>query len=80
MALIESLEYPNLTVGLSLASIYARAKCAEWPDALRWSQMVIDLADGDPSKGNFLHYWLSVSAGLYYAGNGQLLPGTSGMA
>jgi hypothetical protein len=54
MALIESLEDPNLTVGLSLASIYARAKCAEWPDALRWSQMVIDLADGDPSKGNFL--------------------------
>jgi hypothetical protein len=54
MALIESLEDPTLTVGLSLASIYARAKCAEWPDALRWSQMVIDLADGDPSKGNFI--------------------------
>jgi hypothetical protein len=54
MALIESLEDPNLTVGLSLASIYARAKCAEWPDALRWSQMVIDLSDGDPSKGNFI--------------------------
>ena len=54
MALIESLEDPNLTVGLSLASIYARAKCAEWPDALRWSEMVIDLAGGDPSKGNFI--------------------------
>ncbi|MGC1738780.1 AAA family ATPase, partial [Mycobacterium sp.] len=54
MALVESLEDPNLTVGLSLASIYARAKSAEWPDALRWSQMVIDLADGDPSKGNFI--------------------------
>ena len=53
MALIESLD-PNLTVGLSLASIYARAKCAEWPEALRWSQMVIDLADGHPSKGNFI--------------------------
>jgi hypothetical protein len=54
MALIESLDDPTLTVGLSLASIYARAKCAEWPDALRWSQLVIDLADGDPSKGNFI--------------------------
>ncbi len=54
MALIESLDDPTLTVGLSAASIYARAKCAEWPDALRWSQMVIDLADGDPSKGNFI--------------------------
>jgi hypothetical protein len=54
MALIESLEDSTLTVGLSLASIYARAKCAEWPDALRWSQTVIDQADGDPSKGNFI--------------------------
>jgi hypothetical protein len=54
MALIESLGDPNLTVGLSLASIYARTEYAEWPDALRWSQMVIDLADGDPSKGNFI--------------------------
>ena len=54
MALIESLDDPTLTVGLSLASIYARAESAEWPDALRWSQKVIDLADGDPSKGNFI--------------------------
>ncbi len=54
MALIESLGDPNLTVGLALASIYARTENAEWPDALRWSQMVIDLADGDPSRGNFI--------------------------
>ena len=54
MALIESIEDPNLTVGLALASIYARAKSAEWPDALRWSQLVIDVADGDPAKGNFI--------------------------
>jgi len=54
MALIESLDDPTLTVGLSLAPIYARGECAEWSDALRWSQRVIDLADGDPSKGNFI--------------------------
>ena len=54
MALIESLGDPSLTVGLSLAAIYAKGECAEWSDALRWSQMVIDLADGDPSKGNFI--------------------------
>ena len=54
MALIESLGDPTLTVGLSLAPIVARGYCAEWSDALRWSQMVIDLADGDPSKGNFI--------------------------
>jgi AAA ATPase domain/Putative zinc-finger len=54
MALIESLGDPTLTVGLSLAPIYARTECAEWSDALRWSQMLIDQADGDPSKGNLI--------------------------
>jgi hypothetical protein len=54
MALIESLGDPTLAVGVSLAAIYAKGECAEWSDALRWSQMVIDLADGDPSKGNFI--------------------------
>jgi hypothetical protein len=34
--------------------IYARAEGGEWSDALRWSQRIIDLADGDPSKGNFI--------------------------
>ena len=54
MALVESLGDPNLTVGLSFPVIYAKMESAEWSDVLRWSQRVIDLADGDPSKGNFL--------------------------
>ena len=31
-----------------------RVKAPRWCDVLRWSQRVIDLADGDPSKGNFI--------------------------
>jgi class 3 adenylate cyclase len=54
MALIESVGEPTLTVGLSFAPIYAKGESTEWCDALRWSQKVIDLADGDPSKGNFI--------------------------
>jgi hypothetical protein len=54
MALIESLGDPTLTVGLSFAAIYAKMESAESSDMLRWSQVVIDLADGDPSKGNLL--------------------------
>ncbi len=54
MALIESIGDPTLTVGLSFAAIYAKMESGEWCDVLRWSQRVIDLADGDPSKGNFL--------------------------
>jgi len=52
--LIESLGDPTLTVGLSLTSIYAKIESGAWADVLRWSQRVIDLADGDPSKGNFI--------------------------
>src|SRR4029078_5708608 len=44
----------TLTVGLSFAAIYAKGQSGEWGDVLRWSQRVIDLADGDPSKGNFI--------------------------
>ena len=54
MALIDSIGDPTLTVGLSIGPIYAKGECAEWNDALRWSQMVIDLADGDPSKGGLI--------------------------
>jgi class 3 adenylate cyclase len=54
MALVESLGDPISTVGLSFPVIYAKGESAEWGDALRWSQRVIDLADGDPAKGNFI--------------------------
>ena len=54
MALVESLGDPTLTVGLSFSLIYAKVESGEWCDVLRWSQRVIDLADGDPSKGNFI--------------------------
>ena len=54
MALIESVGDPNLMVGLSYPLVYAKLKNAEMRDVLRWSQKVIDLADGDPSKGNLI--------------------------
>jgi class 3 adenylate cyclase len=54
IALIESLGDPTLAVGLSFTAIQAKGENAEWTDALRWSQRVIDLADGDPSKGNLI--------------------------
>ena len=53
-ALIKSLDDATLTVGLSFPVIYAKGHAGEWPDTLRWSQRAIDLADGDPSKGDFI--------------------------
>jgi class 3 adenylate cyclase len=54
IALIESVGDPTLTVGLSFAAIYAKLESTELSDAVRWSQRVIGLADGDPAKGNFI--------------------------
>jgi adenylate cyclase len=54
MALVESIGEPTLTVGLSLAAIGAKLQVGEMAEALRWSQTVIELADGDPAKGNTL--------------------------
>ncbi|HXA89526.1 MAG TPA: cyclase, partial [Mycobacterium sp.] len=54
ITLIESIGDPTLTVGLSFTPIRAKLASGEWSELLRLSQRVIDLADGDPSKGNFL--------------------------
>jgi class 3 adenylate cyclase len=53
-ALAESVGDATLTVGLSFPVIHAKWESAEWCDMRRWSQRVIDLADGDPSIGNFI--------------------------
>jgi hypothetical protein len=50
MALVESIGDPTVTVGLSMFSIVAKLQTDEIAEALRWSQTVIDLADGDPPK------------------------------
>ena len=52
--LAESIGDPTLTLGLFMPLIHAKGESGEWGDVLRWSQRAIDLADGDPSKGNFL--------------------------
>ena len=54
MALLESLGDPNLTVGLTVPVIYAKLESAEYSDVLRWTDRIIDLAEGDPSKGDLL--------------------------
>jgi class 3 adenylate cyclase len=53
-ALAESVGDPTLTVGLSMPLLFAKMENSKWHDVLRSSQTVIDLADGDPSKGNFI--------------------------
>jgi class 3 adenylate cyclase/DNA-binding IscR family transcriptional regulator len=54
MALVESIGDATLTVGLFFPMSYPKGHSGEWCDVLRWSQRAIDLADGDPSRGNFI--------------------------
>jgi class 3 adenylate cyclase len=51
MALLESIGDPTLTMGLAMIAFTNWCDAGEFGDLLRWSQTVIDLADGDPAKG-----------------------------
>jgi adenylate cyclase len=52
--LLESIGDPTLTVALLFAAIYAKCEAGEMVEALRLSNRLIDLADGDPIKGNLI--------------------------
>ncbi|MCV7169516.1 AAA family ATPase [Mycobacterium manitobense] len=54
MAVIDSIGDPNLTVGLSFAAIQTKAETDELSDLIRWADTVIDLAEGDPTRGNIV--------------------------
>ncbi|MBV8862487.1 MAG: cyclase, partial [Mycobacterium sp.] len=54
MALVEAIADPTMTVGLSCMPTLIKLETGEYTDVLRWSQRVIDLADGDPTKGNLI--------------------------
>jgi adenylate cyclase len=52
--LLESIGDPTLTVALLFAAVYAKCQAGEMIEALRLSDRLIDLADGDPTKGNLI--------------------------
>jgi class 3 adenylate cyclase len=51
MALLDSIGDPSLTVGLAFVAFANWFNSGEFSEILRWSQSVIDLAAGDPTKG-----------------------------
>lgn len=52
--LLESIGDPALTVALLFAAIYAKCQVGEMIEGLRLADRLIDLADGDPTKGNLI--------------------------
>jgi adenylate cyclase len=54
LALAEEIGDPSLIVGMSFAAIAIKIATGEMAEVLRAAQRVIDLAEGDPTKGNFI--------------------------
>lgn len=52
--LLEAINDPAITVGLFHGAIMATYEAGEWTEALRLCERVIDLAGGDPAKGNLV--------------------------
>jgi adenylate cyclase len=52
--LLESIGDPDLTLGMLWGSLAVKQESGQMADMLRWSQLGIDIADGDPVKANFL--------------------------
>ena len=51
MALLESIGDRTLTMSLAVMGFVNWCDCGEFGELLKWSQTVVDLADGDPAKG-----------------------------
>ncbi len=54
MALVESIGSPAVTVALTFTSCVAKFQVGELEDVLRWSQAVIDLADGESAAESII--------------------------
>ena len=52
--LVESMGEPEMTVGLLYGAGQAKWEAGEAVESLRLAQIIVDLADGDLTKGNFL--------------------------
>ncbi|OBI97073.1 cyclase [Mycobacterium alsense] len=53
-ALLESIAEPALTLGLLYSTLAAKLQCGEVIETVRLAQRLIDLADGDPRKGDLI--------------------------
>jgi class 3 adenylate cyclase len=54
MALLESIGDPSLAIGVAFLPMAIRFDTGEFAEIFRWSQTVIDWAEGDPAKGNLI--------------------------
>ena len=71
MALLESIADPTPTMGLAFAAFCTWFDAGEFGEILRWSQTVVDLAEGDPVKGAGFGVGSPLAAALVYRGTAR---------
>jgi class 3 adenylate cyclase len=78
MALLESIGDPTPTIGLAFAAFCTWFDAGEFGEILRWSQTVVDLAEGDPVKGAGFGVGSPLAVALVYRGVARWWLGHSG--
>ncbi len=78
MALLESIGDPDLTIGLAFIAFANWFNTGEFGEILRWSQTVIDLADGDPVKGAGFGLGAPLAIGVTFRGVARWWLGSPG--
>lgn len=68
MALLASIDDPAPTIGLAFIAFNNWFDAGEFGEILRWSQTVIELADGDPAKGAEFGFGSPLAAALAWRG------------
>lgn len=77
VGLVESLNDPTMTVALLYGAMWAKLETGEMNEVLRLAQRVIDLADGDPTKGNLI-LGSPLAAAMSMRGCARMLLGLTG--
>ena len=80
MALLQSIGDPTLTMGLAFVAFLSWFDAGEFGELLRWSQIVIDLAEGDPAKGAGFGIGSPLAIGLRISRRCSVVAWPSGVA
>ena len=78
MALLESIGDPTPTMGLAFIAFCAWFDGGEFGEILRWSQTVVDLAGGDPTKGAGFGLGSPLAAAVAFRGSARWWLGRPG--
>jgi class 3 adenylate cyclase len=78
MVLLESIGDPTPTMALSFAAFCAWGDAGKFGEILRWSQTVIDLAGGDPTKGAGFGMGSPLATALAFRGSARWWLGRNG--